>query len=272
MSAGISTQNNTAAQGGQTENLAGMQSVFIEHPDSNSPYILVCDHASNRMPESYNNLGLEPALLNEHIAWDIRALDLARAISALLHCPVVSPGFSRLLIDCNRSLDAPDLIPVKSEKYAIPGNNNLTADEKKYRIESYYLPYHQAIASLVENRTMNKIPTALIGVHTFTPVFLGISRPWQIGIIHDEDKRIAGPLYQELRQLPDIVVGENEPYKPADGVYYTLSAHTQKFNLPGVMIEVRNNEVSSPSMLRKWASIIATTLTKTTEWKNQSHE
>ena len=99
--------------------------------------------------------------------------------------------------------------------------------------------------------------TWLVSVHSFTPIYKGVSRPWHIGIIHDDDERLAAPLIAALRRVPGINVGVNEPYSPADRVYFTLEKHARSRGLPCAMIEIRNDEIGDEIGQRKWAERLA---------------
>jgi predicted N-formylglutamate amidohydrolase len=226
--------------------LAPSNAVKVTNRHGSSRYVIVCDHASNFIPQEYGTLGLEPAALTRHIAWDPGALPVAQRLAAALDAPLVESCISRLVIDCNRPLDAPDLMVAVtvSEKTVIPGNQGLSLKEREARIALSWQPFHDTIEALVEARLAAGQPTWLISVHSFTPMFKGIWRPWHIGIIHDADTRLATPLIAALKRLDGVTVGINEPYSPADRVYYTLERHARSRGLPCAMIEIRNDEIS----------------------------
>lgn len=239
---------------------ASCEPVFIVNEGGESPYLLVCEHASNHMPESFAGLGLDAEALKAHIAWDPGAVEVARGLSAAMDAPLVEAGLSRLLIDCNRPLDAPDLIPEISETTVVPGNHGLNTVERMARIDLSHRPFHTAVEQMIAMRTARGLPSWIVTIHSFTPVYRGISRPWQIGIIHDEDDRIARPLIAALRQDKGLNVGVNEPYSPADRVYYTLERHARPRNTPCVMIEIRNNEITDSRTQTIWAERLAAIL------------
>jgi len=230
----------------------GHSPVHDENPGGASPFVIVCDHASHRLPAEYGALGLPAEALTSHIAWDPGALPVSRRLSALLDATLLWPDASRLVIDCNRALDAPDLIPVTGEGRPVPGNQGLDAGERRRRVEAIHAPYHAAIERCLERRAARGQPTALVAVHTFTPVFLGRGRPWQVGVLFDDDRRLADPIVAALRADPALAVGINQPYSPADGVYYTLARHAR--GRPAVMIEIRNDEVADAAGQAAWAS------------------
>ncbi|MCO5064942.1 MAG: N-formylglutamate amidohydrolase [Rhizobiaceae bacterium] len=216
-------------------------------------FVLLCDHASNFVPERFGTLGLPENELNRHIAWDPGAAAVARLMSQMLDSTLVESCVSRLIIDCNRPLDAPDLIWTVSESTAIPGNHNLGEAERAERIALAYEPYHSAIDEIVETRLSQGRETQLVAIHSFTPVYNGFARPWHIGVLHDEDMRLATPLLVELQQDKELMVGDNEPYSPADRVYFTLERHGRAHGLACVMIELRNDELTDPANQEKWA-------------------
>lgn len=232
----------------------GHAPVHDENPDGTSPFVIVCDHASHRIPDGYGSLGLPTDALRAHIAWDPGALPVSRRLSAALDAPLLWPDVSRLVIDCNRALDAPDLIPLAGEGRPIPGNEGLDGEERARRLSMVHEPYHAAVERCLERRAARRQPSALVAIHTFTPVFFGRSRPWQIGILFDDDRRLGDPIVAALAAEKDLAVGINEPYSPADGVYYTLARHARSRGLPAVMIEIRNDEVADAAGQAAWAS------------------
>jgi predicted N-formylglutamate amidohydrolase len=221
-----------------------------------SPFVFVCDHASNHLPAQYGTLGLNDADLLRHIAWDPGALPVAKLMAQMLDAALVEAGVSRLAIDCNRPLDAPDLIPEVSETTVIPGNAALTQKDRAERITLSWKPFHDAIEGLVDERVAAGRETWLVSIHSFTPIYKGVARPWEIGIIHDDDDRISAPLIGELEALKRFTVGDNEPYSPADRVYFTLERHARSRGHPCAMIEIRNDEIADPAGQAKWAELL----------------
>ena len=237
--------------------LASSSSVRVTNPDGSSPFVLTCDHASNFLPPEFGTLGLSAEDLSRHIAWDPGALPVARRMAEALNATLVETRLSRLVIDCNRPLDAPDLVPPVSETTAIPGNTGLSAKQHAERIALSWQPFHDAVAHVVDNRLARGLETRLVSVHSFTPVYKGRNRPWHIGIIHDEDRRLASPLIAALGRLAGVKVGVNEPYSPADRVYFTLERHARSRGLACAMIEIRNDEISGEAGQRKWADLLS---------------
>ena len=230
--------------------------VRITNRAGKSPFLLVCDHASNYLPPHFGTLGLKDADMLRHIAWDPGALPVALKLAGTLDAALVEAGVSRLAIDCNRPLDAPDIIPEISETTLIPGNAALTDKDRAERIALSWQPFHDAVETLVEERVAAGRETWLVTVHSFTPVYKGVVRPWEIGIIHDDDERLSAPLIGELEALKRFTVGVNQPYSPADRVYFTLERHARSRGLPCAMIEIRNDEIADDAGQSTWAELL----------------
>ena len=228
--------------------------IMVENGAGAGPFVLLCDHASNRVPNAYQSFGFAADQLKLHIAWDPGALGVARLLSGRLDAPLFWPDISRLVIDCNRPLDAASLIAVESEGRAVPANVGLSGTERARRIERIHAPYHDAVDACLARRGL---PTVLIAIHSFTPVYLGNARPWHVGIVFDEDARMANALIKGLATDPGLMVGINEPYSPADLVYYTVSRHARMHRLPAAMIEIRNNEIGEEAGQKIWADRLA---------------
>jgi predicted N-formylglutamate amidohydrolase len=231
----------------------GRNPVRTENPDGAGPFVIVCDHASNRLPAEYDTLGLTSDALLSHIAWDPGALPVSRSLSAMLDAPLLWPDASRLIVDCNRDPGAPDLIVAESEGRAVPGNRDIGDGERNRRLGAIHVPYHNAIDRCLEGRRGSGRATAVVAIHSFTPVYLGRSRPWEIGIVFDDDRRLSDPAIAALRADPTLNVGVNEPYSPADRVYYTLARHARPRRLPAVMIEIRNDLIAGAAGQKAWA-------------------
>jgi predicted N-formylglutamate amidohydrolase len=234
----------------------GAAPVRVRNRAGKSAFVILCDHASRYIPAKYGTLDLGTAERTSHIAWDPGALPVAQRIAETLDAALVESCVSRLIADCNRPLDAPDLVPEISERTEIPGNRGLTSAERKQRIATAHAPYHACIEGLIEERIAAGRETLLLALHSFTPVYKGVPRSWQIGVIHDQDMRLAGPLLERLRALDRIVVGDNQPYSPADRVYYTLERRARSRGLPCVMIEIRNDEIHDERGQRDWADLL----------------
>ncbi len=229
----------------------------VDRRDGAGSFLIVCDHASNHMSAEFGGLGLEAADLARHIAWDPGALGVSRRMSDNLDAPLVHSTVSRLLIDCNRPLDAYDLVTPMSEATIIPGNVGLSPSQRQERIERFYDPFHAQIEGALRPRLASGMRPGLIAVHSFNPVYRGVKRPWEVGIIHDEDSAWALGMVDLLRARTNFLVGVNEPYSPADRVYSTLERHARSRSLPAVMIEVRNDEIASEQQQAFWGDLLS---------------
>lgn len=198
--------------------------------------LLVCDHASNHVPEEFAGLNLSDATLQGHAAWDIGAFDLARRLALTLDAPLVAAPASRLLVDPNRDVDAPDLIPEVAEHTPVLGNICLGAAARAARVANFHDPYHAAIEATLR---MRADIIALVSIHSFTPVLFGERRPWHVGVLHGQDRRVADVLLSALARDAALVTGRNVPYAPSDGVFYTMDRHAN--GRATAMIEVRND-------------------------------
>lgn len=241
---------------------SGAHSVRTVNANGGSPFVLVCDHASNRIPDQYDNLGLTLHQRLMHIAWDPDALAVALRLTELLDAPLVQSTVSRLVIDCNRDHDAVDLIPVISERVDITANVGIPQAERSFRIANYHTPFHAAIEELLDRRKAAGMTTILVTVHSFTPIYKDVARPWPIGLIHGAEQRFTHALCAALKaDQPDLNVGWNEPYSARNGVTYTLEHHGDGRGLDCTMIEIRNDEILEAAGIALWADRLARCLT-----------
>lgn len=221
------------------------------------PVLLVCDHASSRVPIALASLGVSAADLDCHIGVDIGAAALTRELAGLLRVPAVLSGYSRLVVDCNRHLDDPSAFPETSDGVAIPANRALDAEERRTRTDALYWPYHAAIAGCLER--LGPLP-GLIAIHSFTPRINGLDRPWQVGVLWDEDARLAAPLLETLRADVSLCVGDNEPYSGRHPAGYTIDAHAENRGLLHVSIEVRQDLLVTREGVCHWAALLSSAL------------
>jgi len=225
-----------------------MTEAAFELIDGNNTPLFLCDHAGNALPPAYGALGLAPELFRTHIAYDIGAAEVTRALSASFGAPAVLGTFSRLLIDLNRGPDDPTLVMKLSDGSIIPGNRHVDAAEVVKRITIFHAPYHQAIAAQIAR--LKKPP--LISLHSFTPSWKGAPRPWEVGVLWDQDRRLAGPLMTRLAEA-GFAVGDNEPYSGAlEGD--TLNRHGTKNGLPHVLIEMRQDLIGDAKAAHAFAA------------------
>ena len=222
-----------------------------------APLVLACDHASNTIPASLNNLGLAPANLQGHIAWDIGAAAVTRRLSEILQAPAILARFSRLVIDLNRDPNDPASIPIVSDQTTIPGNQNLAAPERASRKQDLYDPYHKNLADLLSQQRSAGVSPGLFSIHTFTPHIAGEARPWHIGVLWNRDPRIAEPLIEILAQPShNLVVGDNKPYSGKQYAH-TLDIHAGAYGYANCAIEIRQDLVRSKDQVQGWANLLA---------------
>ena len=225
--------------------------------DAPSPFVIICDHASRRLPRALDSLGLSSGALATHIAWDIGALGVARALASALDAFVAWQRYSRLVIDCNRPLSSADSIVQRSERTDVPGNANLTAADAAARAAEIFRPYHAEIRNHLDTRRAAHRPALLVSVHSFTPVFLDVARPWHCGVLFNRDARLAEPLLRLLRDEPGLVVGCNEPYAASDLTDFSLVHHGEARDIPCVEIEIRQDLIDDPAAQNAWAQRLA---------------
>ncbi|WP_370400287.1 N-formylglutamate amidohydrolase [Sulfitobacter sp. JB4-11] len=223
------------------------------NPNGRSPLVLVCEHASAHIPERFDHLGLPPEARETHIAWDPGALAVAERMSKKLDARLVAGTLSRLIYDCNRPPDAPDAMPDRSEAYDIPGNVDLSDAEKDARIKGIYEPFHAVVAQMLA-----KSPKAVcVTVHSFTPTYHGQPRSVEIGVLHDEDARLADAMLAIAAQHTLMRVERNAPYGPQDGVTHTLQRHALPAGHPNVMIEVRSDLIATSAEQQAMGTMLA---------------
>ena len=235
----------------------------VVNADGAAPFVFLCDHANNRTPRALDGLGLSPEELGRHIAWDIGAAALTRRLAAHFDAPAVLAGCSRLVIDCNRSLDDEQSILAVSDGTTVPGNQGLTEREAAARAEAWFRPYHRACAAVLhraEARGGGSAPVVM--VHSFTPRLNGTSRPWHAGILWHEDGRMALPLLRALRARGDLLVGDNEPYSGASPRGYTMPTHAARHGRANALIEVRQDLVADEPGIERWSAILIEALTE----------
>ncbi len=234
--------------------------VQVERPLGVSPFFLVCDHAGARIPRALGTLGLIAADLDRHIAWDIGAADVARELAEILDACVVMQNYSRLVIDCNRPPGSAGSIVSASEGTRIPGNEAVGAADRERREREVFTPYHARIRGLLDARRTQRRPTVLVSMHSFTPVFLGRSRPWHAGILYQRDARLAVVLLEVLRRDAELIVGENEPYAVSDTSDYAIPEYGEKRGLVHVEVEIRQDLIADAAGQRAWARRLADAL------------
>lgn len=240
----------------------GRDVVEVVNPSGRGRVLLVCEHASNVIPSEFNSLGLAPEVLTSHVAWDPGARAVAGRLSALLDAPLVAARYSRLVYDCNRAEGAAGAVPETSEVYEIPGNRGLDDDARRARRREFCEPFHDAVSRLLDRRLKAGQETAIVTVHTFTPVYFGRRREVELGVLYDADTRLADVLMPAVQAQGGIDVRRNAPYGAADGVTYTLVRHGLARGLANVMLEIRNDLVADEAAQAAMAARLAAALTE----------
>jgi predicted N-formylglutamate amidohydrolase len=231
--------------------------VVEENPEGRSPFLLTSDHFGRAIPRQLGDLGLPESELTRHIALDIGIAGVARALAAHLNAHLIAQAYSRLVIDCNRPPDAPSSIPRISETTMIPGNEGLTREAAEARRHEIFDPYHRRISETIERRLRQGMPTVLVSLHSFTPVYAGIKRPWHVGTLYQSDTRLPPLLLKELRAQGDLVVGDNEPYAVSNETDYTIPVHGEARGLMNTGIEIRQDLIEDQAGETQWAERLA---------------
>ncbi len=231
------------------------QAYHIEGAERPGRWVITVDHASNLVPAEIagGDLGVSPADMARHIAYDVGAAGLARGLGMHLNAPVILSDFSRLVIDPNRAEDDPTLLMRLYDGTIIPGNRHADAAETLRRLKLFHRPYHTAITRLLEARAA----PVVLAVHSFTPAFRGRPpRPWHVGVLYAGDTRLALPLLARLNAEADLCIGDNKPYSghlPGDSMY----RHGVETGLPHVLIELRNDLIETDAQQAQWAARLA---------------
>jgi predicted N-formylglutamate amidohydrolase len=238
----------------------------VERPDGTSRFVLVCEHASNALPPPWAGLGLDADTQAAHVAWDPGALGLARGLAARLGACLVHAPVSRLIHDLNRAPDSPGAMPERSERHDIPGNRGLTAADRAARVAAVYDPFHAGLAAVVARRIALGLRPVIVTVHSFTPVWHGVARRVEFGVIHDDtrpgDDRLARAILAAAWSMTDLKAELNEPYSAADGVTHLLRLHAVPYGLPHAMLELRNDLIADAAAQDAMAGRLAPVLAR----------
>ncbi len=233
-----------------------MSAFEILRPQGKGGFVIYCDHASHHVPAELHDLGLPPRELQRHIAWDLGAAGVAAELSRILDAPAILCGTSRLVIDCNRHLDAPDLIPEVSDGTVVPGNLSLSAEARAARIQRWFEPYHAAVESVIEGKETRMA----LSIHSMTECLAGSFRPWQIALSSHTDRSFAEPVIEALRRAGDITVGDNQPYDLDPAVDYSTPYHAMRRGMRYLQVEFRQDEIAEPDGQIRWARRFADAL------------
>ena len=228
--------------------------------DGKAQVLFVCDHSGRAIPEHMQQLGVADWVLERHVAWDIGSGDVARNLATRFDAPLICANYSRLVVDTNRPPHDATLCTALSEGIAIPGNIDLDDAEREARIRSFFEPYHATVDARLSLMQTNGGVPVLIAIHSCTPVFDRIVRPWHIGILWDKDPRIAVPLLQHLEAMDGVCVGDNEPYSGRHPHDYTMDHHGEAARIPHVSIEVRQDLIDTAEGAAQWANVLGDAL------------
>ncbi len=231
--------------------------VMLRHAHGASPFLLTVDHAGKLLPRALHDLGLAEAELARHIGWDIGIAGTSAHLADLLDATMVAQLYSRLVIDCNRRTDVATSIVEVSEATVVPGNLGLTAAQRQARVDALFVPYHAEIVRVLEARSARGQASVLVAMHSFTPVFMGVIRPWHIGVLVNRDRRLAEAMLALLAAEGDLVVGDNEPYRVTDESDYAIPEYGERRGLPHVEIEIRQDLIAEAAGQRAWAERLA---------------
>jgi len=231
--------------------------VIHSNASGRSPFLLTADHYGRLIPPALGDLGLPEQEMTRHIAWDVGIAGVAERLATLLDAVLVAQRYSRLVIDCNRPPGAASSIPILSEETTIPGNEGLSRDAAETRRREIFDPYHQCIDAVISQRLQAHRPTVLVALHSFTPVYAGIARPWHIGALYHRDRILPPLLIKALRAEPNLVVGDNEPYAASDLTDYTIPVHGEARGLINTGIEIRQDLIEDDAGQQQWAERLA---------------
>jgi predicted N-formylglutamate amidohydrolase len=232
-------------------------SARVLRPEGVSDFVLAADHAGRLIPRALGDLGLDEVERRRHIAWDIGIAGVTEQMAALLDAASVLQTYSRLVIDCNRAPDHPTSIPPVSELTPIPGNQGLSAANRAARKAAIFDPYHAVITRLLDARKAAGRRTILVAMHSFTPVFKGVSRKVEVGVLYHHETGLSRIMLDLLRAKGDIVVGANEPYAITDDSDYTVPVHGEGRGLEHVEIEIRQDLIADTTGQAAWAKRMA---------------
>lgn len=222
--------------------------------DGKSPFVLTAEHAGRSFPQRLGTLGVSAADLDRHIAWDIGIAGVTRRLSELLDAPAVLQRYSRLVVDCNRWPTAEDFVTRFSEDTEIPGNVGLEAGQVESRAREIFHPYHDTISEILDARRDSGTDTVLVAMHSCTPVYHGVSRPWHIGVLYDKDPRLGHILLELLSRDDEIYVGDNQPYFLTSNKDYAVPVHGEQRGLPHVEFEIRQDLIETEAGQETWAN------------------
>lgn len=229
----------------------------LHRPDGKSPYVITADHAGRAVPRVLGSLGLAARDLDRHIAWDIGVAGTAEKLAERLDAFAILQNYSRLVIDCNRTPGTEQSIVVASEQTLVAGNMGLSVGEAEARADAIFHPYHNRIRAELDARLALARPTVLVALHSFTPVYLDVARPWHVGVLYHRDSRLGHLLLDRARREPDLVVGDNQPYAVSDTTDYGIPVHGEQRGIAHVELEIRQDLIADDTGQELWAARLA---------------
>ena len=234
--------------------------VFEQNVAGRSPFLFTSDHYGQLIPRQLGDLGLPASEFERHIAVDVGIAGVAGRLSDHLNAHLIAQRYSRLVIDCNRPPSSPNSIPHISESTVIPGNEALSRKAARARRREVFDPYHRHIREVIDHRLREGIPTVLVALHSFTPVYAGIARPWHVGTLYRRDSGLPSLLLKSFRAQSGLVVGDNEPYAVSEETDYTIPVHGEARGLLNSGIEIRQDLITEEAGQREWADRLANIL------------
>lgn len=230
--------------------------VIVANAGAVSPFLLLGDHAGRAIPSQLGDLGLPPAALDRHIAWDIGVAGMGRRLAERLDAPFLAQAYSRLVIDCNRRPGGAGSVPAVSDGVAVPANHGLSEAALVQRRGEIFQPYHDAIAARLDRCATEGRRTLLVSLHSFTPVLQGSARPWRYGVLHRGESAFSRRVLADLRRMMGDAAGDNQPYA-MDATDFTIPQHADPRGLDYLELEVRHDLISDEAGQAAAADLIA---------------
>jgi len=228
----------------------------VKHHQSSCPWLLVVDHASAVIPEEFRSLGLTTRDLDRHIAYDIGALAVAERVADYLGATLIYSLVSRLVIDCNRPLDAPGLIPTDGDEGSIPGNSEVTAADRQSRVDRFWRPYHDAIESIIDDRSSRAVPTRYLAVHSMTDQLRG-HRRYMDGAVLYRSPSVLGPRLADVwTHRYGLNIAHNQPYQLTDQTDYSVPFHAERRGIEYIELEMRQDLIADAFGQQQWAQLL----------------
>lgn len=229
----------------------------VVNPNGSAAIVFTCDHASNALPGAIPDLGLSAADMERHIAWDIGAGPITRYLARAFDAPAILCGTSRLVIDCNRQLHDPTLVPPSSDGTTVPANINLSPAARDERVRNYFLPYHAACRRVIEAQCSRGARPLFVAIHSMTDRMNGAFRPWEISLSSDRNREPTEKLLRALRAVPGLCVGDNQPYDMDPLQDYSTPEHALSRGLPYLQVELRQDLIGTAAGQERMARILA---------------